>query len=97
MPGCCLVAAVAFFGPRVLLFFAWLMSDWYAAFDSPPVALAGWVLMPWTSLAWIWIHFHNAGQLDGGYVVLLLLGVLGDFGAIGGGARSRRRRASNDD
>jgi len=82
---------VMFFGPRVALVFVWLLTDWYAAFDSTLVALAGWLLLPWTSFAWMYTYFHNAGELDGGYVVLIVLGALLDLGALGGGARSRGR------
>jgi hypothetical protein len=84
-----------FVGPRVVLFFAWLLSGWYEAFDSRLVAVLGWLVLPWTSLAWMYTFFHNAGQLSGGYVVLLLLGVLSDLGAFGGGAN--RWRQSSDD
>lgn len=93
MPGCCLAAALLFVGPRVVLLFAWLLSDWYDAFDSSLVALLGWALLPWTSLAWMFTYFANSGELRGGYIVLLILGVLADLGAFGGGgaAASRQR------
>ena len=52
MPGCCLGALVLMLGPRVVLFAAWLLSNWYVAFDSTPVAVVGWLFAPWTSLAW---------------------------------------------
>ncbi|MDD9943550.1 MAG: hypothetical protein OXU20_21090, partial [Myxococcales bacterium] len=78
-------------GPRVVLFFGWLMSDWYDAFDSSLVALLGWVLMPWTSLAWMYTHFNNAGELGGGYLLLLILGVFFDLGSVGGGRMAQRQ------
>ena len=81
-----------FLGPRVVLFFAWLFTDWYAAFDARLVALAGWLFLPWTSLAWIVTQFHNGGRVDGGYLVLLILGILADVGVFGGAAKAR----SND-
>lgn len=93
MPGCCLVALLMFFGPRVLLAFAWLMTNWYRAFDSSVLALAGWLLLPWTSLAWIYIYFNNHGVLSGGYVLVLVLGVLLDLGTFGGSHRARLQRA----
>jgi hypothetical protein len=96
MPGCCLVAALLFFGPRLVLAGAWLFTDWYRAFDSSLVALAGFLLLPWTSLAWIYVYFHNAGQLSAGYVVLLALGVLCDLGAFGGSHHARRRRVRSE-
>lgn len=90
MPGCCLIALLMFVGPRVVLACAWLFSNWYQAFDSSLVAIAGWLLLPWTSLAWIYVHFHNQGVLSGGYALLLVLGVLLDLGTFGGSHRSRR-------
>jgi hypothetical protein len=92
MPGCCLVALLMFFGPRVALFCAWLLTSWYSAFDSRLVAVLGFLFLPWTSLAWMYTFFHNHGQLSGGYVVLMVLAVLGDLGAYGGGHRSRQWR-----
>jgi hypothetical protein len=91
MPGCCLLALLMFFGPRVVLASAWLLSDWYRAFDSSLVAIAGWLLLPWTSLAWMYIYFHHRGVISGGYVLLLVLGVLLDLGTVGGSHRARSR------
>ena len=91
MPGCCLVALLMFFGPRLALACAWLLSNWYQAFDSSLIAIAGWLLLPWTSLAWIYIYFHHHGALSGGYVLLLVLGVALDLGTFGGSHRARQR------
>ncbi|MEY4582834.1 MAG: hypothetical protein RL701_7537 [Pseudomonadota bacterium] len=84
MPGCCLIALVLFFGPRVALALIWLFTPWYAAFSSALVALIGFVVLPWTSLAWMYTFFHNHGALSGGYVVLVALGALADISAYGG-------------
>ncbi len=91
MPGCCLVVALLFFGPRVALFLAWLLSDWYAAFESRVVALLGFVFLPWTSLGWMFVYFSHHGRIDGGYVVPLVAGFLLDLGTYGGSSQSRRR------
>jgi hypothetical protein len=80
-----------FFGPRLVLASAWLLTHWYRAFDSSLLAILGWLFLPWTSLAWIYIYFHNHGVLSGGYVVLLVLGVLLDLGTFGGSHRARKR------
>jgi hypothetical protein len=92
MPGCCLVALVLFFGPRVLLAVAWVLTDWYRAFDSTLLAIAGFAFLPWTSLAWMYTYFHNHGVLSGGYVVLVVLGVIADLSAYGGHRHYRRWR-----
>jgi hypothetical protein len=91
MPGCCLVLALLIFGPRAALVLAWLFTDWYAAFESRLVALLGFVLLPWTSLAWMLVFFHNHGRIDGGYVLVLIGGVLLDLSAYGGSRRGRDR------
>jgi hypothetical protein len=92
MGGCCLAALLMLIGPRVFLIAVWLLTNWYAAFDSRLVALLGWVFLPYTSLAWMFTYFHNGGQLQGGYLVLLIFAVLLDIGVFSGGHRAMRRR-----
>jgi hypothetical protein len=92
MEGCCLVVLLMTIGPRLLLFVAWLFTHWYMAFDSRLVALLGWVFLPYTSLAWMYIYFHHAGQVQGGYLVLLILAVLMDLGLFPGGRHAMRRK-----
>jgi hypothetical protein len=91
MGGCCLVALLMVIGPRLFLVFVWLLTNWYNAFDSTLVAFLGWLFLPYTSLAWMYTFFHNAGQVEGGYLVLMILGVLADIGAFSGGHRSWTR------
>lgn len=96
MPGCCLGALVLMLGPRCVLLGAWLFSNWYEAFDSALLAVTGWVFAPWTSLAWIYTYFHNGGDLSGGYMVLLGVGLLFDIGSIGSSHRANIQRRSSD-
>jgi hypothetical protein len=92
MGGCCLVAGAMLLGPRIFLVAVWLLTNWYAAFDSRLVALLGWLFLPYTSLAWMYIYFNNAGHVQGGYLVLMILAVLFDIGVFSGGHRAARRR-----
>lgn len=92
MPGCCLGAVLLFFGPRVALFLAWLLTGWYAAFESPLVALLGFFFLPWTSLAWMLVFFGHHGDISGGYVLLLAAGVVMDLSTYGGSEVARQRR-----
>lgn len=92
MPGCCLIALVLFFGPRVALALIWLMTDWYVSFSSSIVALLGFIFLPWTSLAWMYTYFHNNAALSGGYVLLIVAGALADLSAVGGHRHYRRWR-----
>jgi hypothetical protein len=92
MGGCCLVAAVMLLGPRIFLIAVWLLTNWYTAFNSTLVAFLGWLFLPYTSLAWMYIYFHNAGQAQGGYLVLLIFAVLFDLGVFSGSHRAARWR-----
>jgi len=95
MPGCCLLALLVFFGPRVVLIFAWLFTNWYSSIGSTLVALAGVLFMPWTTpLACppLWKNVYI--QASGAYVILLIVGVIADLGAYGGGTRYKRWRSA---
>jgi hypothetical protein len=91
MGGCCIGALVLLLGPRILLIGVWFLTNWYDAFDSTLIAILGWVFLPYTSLAWMYVYFHNGGQAEGGYLVLMILAVLFDIGVFGGGHRSLKR------
>ena len=41
------------------------------------MAFLGWLFLPYTSLAWMYIFFHNGGRIEGGYLVLLILAGMG--------------------
>ena len=96
MGGCCLAVLAMLLGPRLFLVGVWLLTNWYAAFDSRFVAFLGWLFLPYTSLAWMFVFFNNAGQIQGGYVVLMIFAVLVDIGVFsGGGHQAWRRRGLN--
>jgi hypothetical protein len=92
MPGCCLGAVLLFFGPRVLLFLTWLLTDWYRAFESGLVAVLGFVFLPWTSLAWMWLFFRHHGDMSGGYVLVLAAGAVMDLSTYGSSHVAGQRR-----
>lgn len=92
MGGCCLAALLLLLGPRLFLIGVWLFTDWYVAFSSALVAFLGWLFLPYTSLAWMFIYFNNGGHVQGGYLVLMILAVLFDIGVFSGGHQAARRR-----
>ncbi|MFZ5831058.1 MAG: hypothetical protein ACOY3P_13285 [Planctomycetota bacterium] len=92
MGGCCLLVLLLLIGPRLFLIGVWLFTNWYGAFNSTLVAILGWIFLPYTSLAWMFIFFNNGGNVEGGYLVLLILAVLFDLGLFSGGHRSMRKR-----
>ena len=92
MRGCCLAVLLGLLGPRISLVGAWLFSHWYNAFDSRLVAFLGWLFLPYTSLAWMYVYFNHGGQVQGGYLILVILAVLADLGVFSGGHQAMRRR-----
>jgi hypothetical protein len=56
------------------------------------VAFLGFVFLPYTSLAWMFVYFNNGGQVQGGYLVLLILAVLFDIGVFSGGHQAIRKK-----
>jgi hypothetical protein len=52
----CLVLLFAFISPRLALVATWLFSDVLErCFDSWLVPVAGFFLLPWTTLAYVWM------------------------------------------
>jgi len=86
---CCVLLLVAFVGPRLGLFILWLFSDYLSrAFDSFLVPFLGFLVLPWTTLAYAVAQNSFGGVHDLG-LILVILGVLADVGALGGGTRRR--------
>jgi hypothetical protein len=87
---CCLLLLLALVGPRLVLVLLWLFTDYLSrAFDNFVWPLLGFVILPWTTIAYAFAQ-NELGGLSGPGIIVLLLGLLVDVGAIGGGARGRR-------
>ncbi len=87
---CCVVLLVALVGPRLALFVLWLFSSYLSrAFDAFLLPFLGFVFLPWTTLAYAVAQNEFGGPHDIG-LILVVLGVLVDIGALGGSARGRR-------
>lgn len=87
---CCLVALLMLVGPRATMIVWWLFdaNRWSQAFDSLLIPVLGFILLPWTTLAYVLVFSGGITGLD---LVLLILAVLGDLGAYGGGYRNREK------
>jgi len=93
MGGCCLVALFLLIGPRFVLFISWLFSwGWYAAFDSRLIAFVCWLILPWTSLAWMYTFFNNEGQITGSYLLLIIVAVVVDVCSVSSGRFQSSRK-----
>jgi hypothetical protein len=87
---CCVLALLAFVGPRVVLFLLFLFTNYLQrAFDSFLLPFIGFLFLPWTTIAWA-IAQNEFGGANGIGLLVIVLGFLGDVGVLGGGARGRR-------
>jgi hypothetical protein len=87
---CCVLALLAFLGPRLVLFLLWLFTDYLSrAFDGLLLPLLGFLFLPWTTIAWAIAQNEFRGT-NGIGLLIIVIGVLADIGVLGGGARGRR-------
>ncbi len=88
---CCPVLLVLLLGPRLgllyLFFFTHFLSRTYHGLLIP---VLGFIFLPWTTLVYAWMV--NTGRpIDGIYLVVLVVTVIIDLGAHGGGYHRSRR------
>lgn len=90
--GCCAVVLASWISPRFVLFLMWVFGDQLSvAFDSFWHGLAGFVVLPWTSLTFALASAPTAGVSGIGWV-LVALGLLTDLATwFGGGSEARTR------
>ena len=87
---CCVLALLAFLGPRIAIVVLWLFSNYLSrAFDGVLLPLLGFFFLPWTTIAWA-IAQNEFGGASGVGLLVIALGLLLDIGVLGGGARGRR-------
>ena len=92
--GCgCLLVLVAWISPRFVMTFLWIFTDRLSnAFDSFVVGLAGFVLMPYTSVLYALTYSPTDGVSGLGWLVVGL-GALLDLGSWLGSGREARARS----
>jgi hypothetical protein len=84
----CLLIIVALLLPRLAMFLIWLFSDWFSrAYETAIWPLLGFFFMPYTTLAYMAAMLNNNHQINGGWLVLLIVAVVVDLGQNGGAAR----------
>jgi hypothetical protein len=88
----CLLVLIALAFPRVVLVLLWLFSDYLGrAYHGALLPLLGFFFLPFTTLAYA-VAMNEGGGVRGGWILLVVLAVLMDFGVMGGGAAGRRKR-----
>ena len=84
----CLAALLALISPRLALFVIFLFSNMLdRAFDGWVLPLAGFFLLPWTTLAYTLMWDIGTNTVDGFEWFIVVLAFLGDLGAYAGGRR----------
>ncbi len=91
--GCgCVIALLAMIGPRVAIFFTWAFTNrMTVAFGSFWVGLAGFILLPWTTLAWALCYAPIRGVSGFGWF-FVILGLVVDLSTHVGAAQARREK-----
>ena len=89
----CLLVILALALPRLVMFFIWLLTDWFSrAYGGVIIPLLGFLIMPYTTLAYMGAQLN--GGLHGWWVILLIIAVMADVsgnGSAGNRVRGQRR------
>jgi chromate transport protein ChrA len=86
----CLVAILALISPRLALVVVWLFTDLLGrAYDDWIVPVLGFVLLPWTTLAYAAMWSSGRNGVDGIEWLVVALAVLLDLSSWGHGKRTR--------
>jgi hypothetical protein len=87
----CLIAAVVLVLPRTIMVVLWIFTDYLStAFGSWVWPLLGFFLFPTTTLAYA-VAQNRYDGVTGVGLVLVIIGVVLDLGALGGGRGLGRR------
>lgn len=90
----CLLVILALALPRMVMFFIWLLTDWFGrAYGGVTIPLLGFLFLPYTTLAYMAAMLN--GGLHGGWIILLIVAVMADVsgnGSAGNRARARRHK-----
>ena len=83
----CFLVLFALISPRLALVATWLFTDVLSrTFDSWLVPLAGFFLLPWTTLAYVWM-WDSGRQVEGLEWFLVGFAFIVDVGAYATGGR----------
>jgi cytochrome b561 len=76
----CLLAVIATICPRILMFFILLTTDWFGrAYDTFIWPFLGFLFMPYTTLAYMAAMLNNNHNVNGWWLVLVIIAALADL------------------
>ncbi len=88
----CLFIGTAAIFPRIALVLMWLIQYTATAFTTQLWPILGFFFLPYTTCAYA-IGMKETGGFQGWTLILLIIGILLDFGTLGGsGSRYRKLR-----
>lgn len=86
----CFVVVIALFLPRLAIALLWLFTNYlHAAYATILWPVLGFFFAPYTTLA-VAVAYHSGG-VSGVYLILVIIAVLADLGALEGGRRGASR------
>ena len=89
----CIIAIFALLLPRGLMFFIWLLTEWFdRAFATWYWPLLGFFFMPYTTLAYMAAMLNNNHSVSGMWLALIILAGFVDISHWGGGGKTMRSR-----
>jgi hypothetical protein len=92
---CCFVGLMAMISPRLAIFLLWIFSDRMTiAFQSGWMALLGFLVLPWTTLAWA-VCYAPVGGVHGFGWFIVIFGFLLDISSYSGSARARQLQGAS--
>lgn len=90
----CILILLALAAPRVVMACVWIMTDWFGrAYETTLWPVLGFIIMPYTSLAYMAAMLHNDGRVSGLWILLLIVAILADLSSDGEASRSRKKKA----
>ena len=88
----CLVALLTLISPRLALFAVWLFSDLLSrAYDDWIVPFLGFLLLPWTTLAYAVMWSAGPNGVEGFEWFIVILAFVIDLGSYASSNRQRER------
>ena len=87
----CILALLALAFPRIVLAVLFFFTNYLTrAIPSLLLLLLGFLFLPLTTLAYAWT-MNTHGNVEGMYLIAIIIAVIFDVGSLGGGEVSRRR------